>query len=219
MVRRASSARSARWSSSTTRAGSQRAGRPGKKQAELAQRPCAKRAAGAIGDIGSHAENLVATVTGLEIESLCADLSSLRARAARSMTTPACCCVSRRRARRADRIADQHRLENDLRLRVSGDARHAGVASGATQRIDASPHDGPKRVFTRGAPGSANRRGARAACRPGIPKASSKPSRTSTGASSPISAHGRRAWLPIRWRPTIRAWRTVRAGCVSSNAP
>ena len=32
--------------------------------------------AGAIGDIGSHAENLVATVTGLEIESLCADLSA-----------------------------------------------------------------------------------------------------------------------------------------------
>ncbi len=42
----------------------------------LAHRPGAPGVAGAIGDIGSHAENLVATVTGLEIESLCADLTT-----------------------------------------------------------------------------------------------------------------------------------------------
>ena len=33
--------------------------------------------AGAVGDIGSHAENLVSTVTGLTIESLCADVSTM----------------------------------------------------------------------------------------------------------------------------------------------
>ncbi len=33
--------------------------------------------AGAVGDIGSHAENLVATVTGLSIRSLCADVSTM----------------------------------------------------------------------------------------------------------------------------------------------
>lgn len=32
--------------------------------------------AGAVGDIGSHAENLASTITGLEIESLCADVST-----------------------------------------------------------------------------------------------------------------------------------------------
>ncbi len=47
----------------------------GQKQAEWRTDP--KRAgAGAVGDIGSHAENLVSTITGLEIESLCADVST-----------------------------------------------------------------------------------------------------------------------------------------------
>lgn len=47
----------------------------GQKQAEWRTDP--KRAGGgAIGDIGSHAENLLCTITGLEIESLCADVST-----------------------------------------------------------------------------------------------------------------------------------------------
>lgn len=46
----------------------------GQKQAAWRVDPARSGAGGAIGDIGSHAENLVATLTGLEIESLCADL-------------------------------------------------------------------------------------------------------------------------------------------------
>jgi len=38
--------------------------------------PARSGAAGAIGDIGSHAENLVATITGLDIEAICADLTT-----------------------------------------------------------------------------------------------------------------------------------------------
>ncbi len=48
----------------------------GAKQAEWRTDPARSGAAGAIGDIGSHAENLVATVTGLELEAICADLTT-----------------------------------------------------------------------------------------------------------------------------------------------
>ncbi|MBN8749483.1 MAG: Gfo/Idh/MocA family oxidoreductase, partial [Variovorax sp.] len=46
------------------------------KQAGWRTDPARSGAAGALGDIGSHAENLVATVTGLELDSLCADLGA-----------------------------------------------------------------------------------------------------------------------------------------------
>lgn len=48
----------------------------GDKQAAWRTDPSLAGAAGAIGDIGSHAENLVATVTGLEISEICADLTT-----------------------------------------------------------------------------------------------------------------------------------------------
>ena len=48
----------------------------GMKQASWRTNPEQAGIAGALGDIGTHAENLVSFVTGLEIESLCADLTS-----------------------------------------------------------------------------------------------------------------------------------------------
>ena len=48
----------------------------GQKQAEWRTDPARSGIAGAVGDIGSHCENLVSYVTGLEIESLCADLNT-----------------------------------------------------------------------------------------------------------------------------------------------
>ncbi|MEP6885619.1 MAG: Gfo/Idh/MocA family oxidoreductase [Gammaproteobacteria bacterium] len=47
----------------------------GNKQAEWRTDPARAGLGGCVGDIGSHAENLLEFVTGLEIESLCADLS------------------------------------------------------------------------------------------------------------------------------------------------
>lgn len=48
----------------------------GQKQADWRTDP--KRAgAGAVGDIGSHAENILRTITGLTIDSLCADVATL----------------------------------------------------------------------------------------------------------------------------------------------
>ena len=47
------------------------------KQASWRTDPSKSGIAGAMGDIGTHAENLAEYVTGLEIESLCADISTL----------------------------------------------------------------------------------------------------------------------------------------------
>ncbi|MBN1991477.1 MAG: Gfo/Idh/MocA family oxidoreductase [Anaerolineae bacterium] len=46
----------------------------GQKQAAWRTDPARSGIAGAVGDIGSHCENLVSYITGLEIEALCADL-------------------------------------------------------------------------------------------------------------------------------------------------
>ena len=47
----------------------------GHKQAAWRTDPERGGLSGCIGDIGSHAENLVSTITGLELDSLCADLT------------------------------------------------------------------------------------------------------------------------------------------------
>ncbi len=49
----------------------------GQKQAAWRQNPAMAGSGGAISDIGTHAENLLSMVTGLQIESLAADLASL----------------------------------------------------------------------------------------------------------------------------------------------
>jgi len=48
----------------------------GSKQAEWRTDPARSGVAGCLGDIGSHAENLAAYITGLEIEALCADITT-----------------------------------------------------------------------------------------------------------------------------------------------
>jgi len=48
----------------------------GQKQASWRTDPKRSGAAGCIGDIGTHAENLARYITGLQIDSLCADLST-----------------------------------------------------------------------------------------------------------------------------------------------
>jgi predicted dehydrogenase len=48
----------------------------GAKQAEWRTDPSRSGIAGSMGDIGSHCENLVSYITGLELESLCADVTT-----------------------------------------------------------------------------------------------------------------------------------------------
>ncbi len=53
-----------------------RAETEGNKQAAWRTDPARSGVAGCIGDIGSHCENLVSYITGLELESICADLTT-----------------------------------------------------------------------------------------------------------------------------------------------
>lgn len=48
----------------------------GNKQADWRTDPARSGIAGAVGDIGTHAENLLKTITGLEITHICADLTT-----------------------------------------------------------------------------------------------------------------------------------------------
>ena len=120
------------------------------KQADWRTDPARSGAAGAIGDIGSHAENLVTTVTGLQIESLCADLSSLVP--GRALDDDGSLLLRFAGGARGVLIASQINtgLENDLRLRVSGTLGTLEWRQERPSQLVHFPHDGPKRILTRG---------------------------------------------------------------------
>jgi predicted dehydrogenase len=122
----------------------------GNKQAGWRTDPARSGAAGAIGDIGSHAENLVATVTGLRIQSLCADLASLVD--GRTLDDDASVLLRFEGGARGVLIASQINtgLENDLRLRVSGTLGTLAWRQEQPSQLVHLPHDGPQRIFTRG---------------------------------------------------------------------
>jgi len=124
----------------------------GNKQADWRTDPARSGAAGAIGDIGSHAENLVASVTGLEIESLCADLSALVP--GRMLDDDGNLLLRFKGGARGVLIASQINtgLENDLRLRVSGALGTLEWRQERPSELLHLPHDGPKRILTRGSP-------------------------------------------------------------------
>lgn len=124
----------------------------GNKQAAWRTDPQRSGAAGAIGDIGSHAENLVATITGLQIDSLCADLTHMVP--GRALDDDASMLLRFAGGARGVLIASQINtgLENDLRVRISGTLGTLEWRQEQPSQLIHYPHDGPKRVFTRGAP-------------------------------------------------------------------
>jgi len=124
----------------------------GNKQAEWRTDPAKSGAAGAIGDIGSHAENLVATITGLRIESICADLS--RMVPGRALDDDASLLLRFAGGARGVLIASQINtgLENDLRVRIAGTLGTLEWRQEQPSQLVHYPGDGPKRVLTRGAP-------------------------------------------------------------------
>lgn len=124
----------------------------GNKQAGWRTDPAKSGAAGAIGDIGSHAENLLATVTGLEIESICADLGSLVP--GRALDDDASLLLRFAGGARGVLVASQIHtgIENDLRLRVSGTLGTLDWRQEQPSELVHFPHDGPKQILTRGSP-------------------------------------------------------------------
>jgi predicted dehydrogenase len=126
--------------------------------------------AGAMADIGSHAENLVSVVTGLELDSLCADLTAFGA--GRRLDDDAGLLLrfagGARGVMSASQIAVGH--ENDLRLRVMGERGMLDWRQEEPNVLVHAPIDGPRRTLTRNSPGLSE--AARRACRlpPGHPE-------------------------------------------------
>jgi len=124
----------------------------GSKQAAWRTDPARSGVAGAIGDIGSHAENLAATVTGLEIESLCADLTSFVP--GRRLDDDGNLLLRFGGGARGVLIASQIEVghENDLRLRVFGERGTLEWHQEDPNHLLHSPIDGPRLTLTRNSP-------------------------------------------------------------------
>ncbi|MCW5775962.1 MAG: Gfo/Idh/MocA family oxidoreductase [Phycisphaeraceae bacterium] len=92
----------------------------GQKQADWRTDPARSGLGGAIGDIGSHCEQLVAYVTGLELKALCADLTTFVP--GRMLDDDANVLLRFRGGAKGILFASQVCVgnENDLRLRVWG---------------------------------------------------------------------------------------------------
>lgn len=123
--------------------------RSGHKQADWRTDP--KRAgAGALGDIGSHAENLARYITGLELEALCADVTTFVE--GRIIDDDVNMLVHYRGGARGVLHASQVSIgeENNLNIRVHGE-------TGSLQWFQEHPNwlycrelSGPEQVFKRG---------------------------------------------------------------------
>jgi len=124
----------------------------GNKQAGWRTDPVRSGIAGALGDIGSHAENLVATVTGLEIEELVADLGALVP--GRALDDDASMLLRFKGGARGVLVASQINagLENDLRLRVSGENGTLEWRQEEPNRLVHHRREGPTETFTRASP-------------------------------------------------------------------
>jgi predicted dehydrogenase len=94
--------------------------RSGNKQAAWRTDPARAGAAGAVGDIGSHAQNLLEFVTGLRIAALCADLSTFVA--GRRLDDDANMLLRLENGGKGMLVCSQIACgeENNLRLRVYG---------------------------------------------------------------------------------------------------
>lgn len=124
----------------------------GNKQASWRTDPARSGIAGALGDIGSHAENLVSTVTGLQIEELVADLGALVQ--GRALDDDASMLLRFKSGARGVLVASQINagLENDLRLRVSGENGTLEWRQEEPNRLVHHRREGPTEIFTRASP-------------------------------------------------------------------
>ncbi|KAF1021060.1 MAG: scyllo-inositol 2-dehydrogenase (NADP(+)) IolU [Paracidovorax wautersii] len=122
------------------------------KQAGWRVDPARSGLTGAIGDIGSHAENLVHTVTGLEIDSLCADLATVVDN--RALDDDGSVLLRFTGGARGVLLASQIATgyENDLKLRVFGSEGSLAWRQESPNELHHLPLQGPRTVLTRHSP-------------------------------------------------------------------
>ena len=126
----------------------------GSKQAEWRTDPRRSGAGGCIGDIGTHAYNLVSFVTGLELESLCADLSALVP--ARALDDNAHVLLRFRGGARGMLWASQVAVgnENRLVLRVYGTKGGLEWSQEQPNQLCYTPYGRPRQMITRNGSGA-----------------------------------------------------------------
>ncbi len=122
------------------------------KQADWRTDPERSGLAGAVGDIGSHAENLMATVTGLELDALCADLTSFVP--GRKLDDDASMLLRFEGGARGVLTCSQIEIgaENDLRLRVYGTRGSLTWQQEDPNHLFLDTLDAPRQILTRGSP-------------------------------------------------------------------
>ena len=122
----------------------------GAKQAEWRTDPVRSGIAGAVGDIGSHAENLVATVTGLEVAELCADLTAFVS--GRRLDDDGNLLIRYEGGAKGVMVASQVSTgeENDLRLRVYGTQGGLEWRQEEPNHLVFKPAEAPAQVLKRG---------------------------------------------------------------------
>lgn len=122
------------------------------KQAGWRTDPARSGMGGAIGDIGSHAENLVSTVTGLELEAICADLTAFVP--GRRLDDDASVLLRFQGGAKGLLTVSQVEIgrENDLRLSVFGTRGSLHWRQEEPNHLMYDTLDGPRQVLTRGSP-------------------------------------------------------------------
>lgn len=122
------------------------------KQASWRTDPARSGLAGALGDIGSHAENLVHSVTGLAIEQICADLDAVVA--GRALDDDGSVLLRYQGGARGALLATQVATgyENDIRLRVSGTLGSLEWRQEDPNILHHLPLDAPRQMLTRHSP-------------------------------------------------------------------
>lgn len=122
----------------------------GNKQADWRTDPTRSGIAGAVGDIGSHAENLAATVTGLELDALCADLTTFVP--GRALDDDGNMLLRFTNGARGLLWCSQIEVgaENDLRLRVFGTRGSLSWRQEEPNALEVQTLDGPLQVLRRG---------------------------------------------------------------------
>ena len=124
----------------------------GQRQADWRTDPARSGIAGAVGDIGSHAENLLASVTGLKLEALCADLTTFVP--GRALDDDASILLRFRGGARGLITVSQIAagLENDLSLQVFGSLGSLHWRQEQPNTLHVTPLSGPGHIWTRANP-------------------------------------------------------------------